>query len=116
MSYDIWMEGPDGNTLGKSLNYTSNVSGVFYDHMTGGLHAIKNMPGYEALPIIMRFWDNLHETKMKMWQSDAVGEPKLTQKYDPKNGWGSLIGAMLFLAQFQSEVIKYPYATVRLSA
>jgi hypothetical protein len=49
-------------------------------------------------------------------KSDAVGEPALCAKYDAPNGWGSLVGAMLFIARFQSECIKYPYAIVRLSA
>jgi hypothetical protein len=116
MSYDIWLE-QDGVAVGESLNYTSNTCRVFYTNMSpSGIHGLNGLPAYEACKVIMTFWDNLQEECLHFWEREDVGEPKLCAKYDAENGWGSLIGTILFIARFQSQCIKYPFATVRLSA
>ena len=52
MSYDV--------SIGDAwFNYTSNVSGLFYDHIPpceegcrGGLHALNGLTGYQAIPVL----------------------------------------------------------------
>jgi hypothetical protein len=119
MSYDLWLEDENGKSLCEGHNYTSNVGPLFYKHLGlegRGLHEINGVPAHEALPFFVAFWNSLHAESLALWKSDAIGEPALCAKYDAPNRWGSLVGAMLFIARFQSECIKYPYATVRLSA
>jgi hypothetical protein len=116
MSYDIWLE-QEGETVGESLNYTSNTCQLFYNNMSpSGIHCLDGMSAYEANKVIMNFWENLDRERLDLWENCAIGEPNLCEKYDSKNGWGSLVGTMLFIARFQSQCIKHPFATVRLSA
>ena len=119
MSYDLWLEDENNGVLCDGHNFTSNIGNLFRKHLGfegRGLHEIDGLPAHRALKLIMDFWDRLDAELIVLWQSETVGEPALCAKYDAPNGWGSLVGAMLFLARFQSECIKYPYATVRLSA
>lgn len=119
MRYDLWLEDRNGKALCEEINFTSNIGALFREHLGlegHGLHEINGLPACEAMPFFMAFWDNLDTERMDLWKPDTVGEPALCVKYDAPNGWGSLVGAMLFIARFQSECIKYPYATVRLSA
>lgn len=97
MSYDI--------TIGdKSFNYTSNVGRLFYDHIPdtgkgGGLRELVGATGHEAVNILAPAFEAMNETRHRLYVDGAIGEPAFSAEYDAKNGWGSLIGAIIFLAQ-----------------
>jgi hypothetical protein len=97
MSYDVSVGSED-------FNYTSNVSGLFYDHIPdmgkgGGLRELDGVTGARACRIIGEAFKRISETRHRMWSEDAVGEPAFCAKYDAPNGWGSAIGALTFLAE-----------------
>lgn len=117
MSYDVWIEGPaiiPGSDV--SHNYTSNVSRLFYDHLPGGLPGLDGLTTEHALERLRAFWLRLNATHLELWKGGAFGEPKLETKYNSRNGWGSLVGAMIFLAKIQCDCERYPKHTVRVSA
>ena len=114
MSYDVSI----GN---ESFNYTSNVGPLFYDHIPamdsrGGLHELDGKTGKQALDIIRSAFDRIQNTRHQLWRGDATGDPELCAKYDAPNGWGSTVGALIFLAQIMSACAANPRKRVRLSA
>ena len=120
MSYDV--------SVGQvCLNYTSNGSALFYDHMPpgesdnashlrGGLWTLHGLTGSQAAKLIADAFDRIDETRCKLWRTDDVGEPELCKLYDSPNGWGSTIGALLFLARIQAACIRNPRAKVEVCA
>lgn len=119
MSYDV--------SIGDScMNYTSNVAALFYDHIPpqdsrGGLHELHGKTGKEAARIIGEAWSRMHTTKLNLWRANlndkaVVGEPEFCAKYDAPNGWGSTVGAMIFLGQIQAACIANPRKKVSVSA
>lgn len=119
MSYDIHV-GP------ISLNYTSNGSALFYDHMPpvdehpihmrGGLWTLQGLTGAEAALLIADAFARIELTRIKLWEIDAVGEPEFCKLYDSPNGWGSTVGALLFLARIQGACVRYPTDVVEVCA
>lgn len=97
-------------------NYTSNVSKVFYDHLEGGLHSFYGKTGKEAAPMLAEMWRKLNDTRHKMYVDGACGEPAMQAKYDAKNGWGSLVGALIFLGEFSAACAMFPRHKIHLSA
>lgn len=111
MSYDV--------SIGdKSFNYTSNVAALFYDHIPaetsrGGLHELHGKTGKQAVEILGQAWDRIHSTKLDLWRDNlkgvaVVGEPEFCAKYDAPNGWGSTVGAMIFLGQVMAACARNP--------
>mgnify|MGYP003504240381 FL=1 len=110
MSYDVGI----GSV---SHNYTSNVSRLFYDHIPdfgkgGGLHELNGLTGKQAADIIADAFDRIDGTRSKFWSEGSVGEVEFSAKYDAPNGWGSAIGALVFLAKIQGACIKNPRCKV----
>jgi len=113
MSTDIWI----GE---KSFNYTHNCSAVWYDHIPdtgkgGGFREIAGMTGKQAFPILSAAFDRLDQTRHGLWVSGAVGEPRMSARYDAPNGWGSLIGALIFMACIMAACAENPRKKVGLS-
>jgi hypothetical protein len=113
MSYDV-------DVAGVNYNYTYNVSAVFYDHIPairnkGGLDEINGLIGRQALLVLSDAFDRLHKTKMLFWSRVDIGEPEFCAKYDADNGWGSLVGAMIFLGQIMGACARNPMCKVVVS-
>jgi len=111
MSYDISLTIKGGIEVFEG-NMTSNVSGMWYEHfeVDGGLHGLQDMTWKEARPHFAKFWDNLSRERLELYVDGAVGEPRFCAKYDIDNGWGSAIGAMIFIAKIQSAWAMNPKA------
>lgn len=104
MSYDV-------DIGGQSFNYTYNLSRLFLDHVGGGdargLWALSGRTGAEAVPILADAFDRLEVTRRRNWR-EAVGEPGMCELYDPPNGWGSTLGAVVFLGQLLAACAQNP--------
>ena len=110
MSYDISI-GP------FNANYTSNVAALFYDHIPaersrGGLHELHGLTGRQAAAVLADAFDHIADTKLSLWHRDTVGEPEFCAKYDAPNGWGSTVGALIFLAQILAACATYSRSRV----
>lgn len=119
MSYDVFLYPAPGVDAQDSLawfNMTSNIGKIFYDHVNGGIPALDGMTSVQALVHIDNFWDKIEQTRIMLWRENTVGEPKLSQLYDSPNGWGSLIGALIWIGRIQSALVANPGCIVRVSA
>lgn len=115
MSYDVWV----GDKA--SFNYTSNTSKVLYDHIPvneshGGLHEIDGKTGREASVILADAFKRLNDTRHKLYQDHVPGEPAFCAAYDAPNGWGSLVGTIIFMGQILGACAMFPDEIVGLSA
>jgi hypothetical protein len=93
MSYDFRMiVDAGGETPGivfDDLNYTYNVSPMYYDAFDGnkGVNILQGKTGEECIPWL--------ETAIKKFKAD----PEKYQKLNPKNGWGDYSGALRVLEE-----------------
>lgn len=106
MSYDV-------DIAGESFNYTSNVSGLFYDHIPaersrGGLHELQGLTGAQAVPILAEAF--------KLIRSYDCQFSDFAAKYDAPNGWGTTMGGLIFLANILAACAKYPRHKVSVDA
>lgn len=116
MSYDV--------SIGKeSFNMTSNISGLFYDHIPevegehrGGIHAIHGKTGKQAAEILSNGLKEINKTRHKFWKNNVVGEPEFCAKYDSPNGWGSAIGGLIFYTQIMAACYQNPRKKVYVCA
>lgn len=116
MSYDV--------SIGsESFNYTSNVGGLFYDHMPededsdrGGLHTLDGVTGKRAGDKIAAALDRIDATRREDWSNGVVGDPRFCAKYDAENGWGSTIGGLIFLTRIMAACYQNPRKIVRVCA
>lgn len=113
MSYDVSIGDFDGNM-------TSNIAPVIYDHIPdygngGGLREIHGKTGKEALVVLSDMFNRLQETRHELYVDNVSGEPRFCAKYDSPNGWGSLVGALIWLAQIMSACGRFPRRTVHVS-
>lgn len=114
MSYDV--------SIGdSSFNYTSNVAALFYDHIPaersrGGLHELHGLTGKQASELLRQTWGHIHSTYLNEWKSGEVGAARFRVKYDPPNGWGSTVGALIFLAEITSACHANPRKKVSVDA
>jgi hypothetical protein len=97
----------------RHFNYTHNTSALWYDHIPdygngGGLREIHELTGSKALLILTMCFDRLDQTRHSLWSNGVVGEPAFCAKYDAKNGWGSTVGAIIFLAQIMAACASHP--------
>lgn len=108
MSYDV--------SIGDEwFNYTSNVAKLFYDHIPaqeegcrGGLHALHGKTGKQAAAILRDGYAAI---------SRSYGSnPHFGSKYDAPNGWGSTLGALIFLGQILAACAAHPRKKVEVCA
>lgn len=97
MSYDV-------SIGGENFNYTFNVSHLFYDHIPdagkgGGLKELDGVTGRQGATILRDAFEAISRTRHDLWVKDAIGEPAFDAKYSAKNGWGSALGGVCFLAE-----------------
>jgi hypothetical protein len=109
MSYDVYI----GD---RSFNYTSNVSKLFYDHIPDGIHALHGLTGKQAVEVLDGAFNRLNRTRIDLWREHDVGEPRFCAKYDAPNGWGSALGAIVFLAEILAACAQNPRKKVRVWA
>lgn len=96
MSYDI--------TIGEDhFNYTYNLSAFFGEHIDGGLDCLHGKTGKECLALLRVAWDGVHSE-----YALSGGAPALCAKYDNPSGWGSTVGALIFMGQLTASCAKYP--------
>lgn len=115
MSYDVVIANND-------FNYTYNLSGLFHEHITRphflpvtentvltGLRSIDGLTGKWAAYAI--------EQGLASIQSELVqkGEAKMMDRHNPPNGWGSVLGAVLFLSLLMAACKNNPRHIVRVS-
>ena len=113
MSYDVSIGSFEGN-------YTWNAAPLFYDHIPpsrdrGGLGELDGLTGRQAVVILSEAFNGIHATKLNVWKEQVVGEPEFCAKYDPPNGWGSTVGALIFLAQIMAACAANPRKKVRIT-
>jgi len=107
MSYDV--------SIGdESFNYTWNMYQFFADHIAGeenggGINELMDKDGTEAFIIIRAAMENIVRTYRDM------GNVPMQEKYNAPNGWGSVIGAILFLSQIMGACAANPDEKVRVS-
>lgn len=107
MSYDVSIGDYDGN-------YTWNsASPLFHEHIDGGIDAIDGMTGRQASNVMRQFWISVNRERHDLYEDGAVGEPQMCAKYDSPNGWGSLVGALMFAGQITAACAQYPRHKVR---
>lgn len=112
MSYDV--------TIGDyHSNYTHNSLGkLCYTHLDkeNGLRGLHGKTGREASEMLESFWECIYREKIHLWQNGVSGEPKLQEKYDSPNGWGSLVGALIFMGKLTAACRNYPRRKVSVYA
>lgn len=98
-------------------NYTYNSLGpMCRDHLhKDGLWYLHGLTGKQAHRQISQFWESLFSEKQSLWMEKSIGEPALQAKYDSPNGWGSCVGAMLFMARLTSACAEHPRHKVLVS-
>lgn len=108
MSYDV-------HVGTESFNYTYNGNKIFYDSMpdTKGIRALDGLKGSEAAKVISRSFIELSRIYDKVTPIQGeVGAASFRKLYDPENGWGSTVGAMLFLGRILNACLDNPEAIV----
>lgn len=112
MGYDVSVGEWDGN-------YTHNSLGaVCYSHLdaNAGLRSLDGLRGYEAAPFLAAFWKRVYDEKNSLWDGAKPGEPDLCKKYDSPNGWGSLVGALIFMGELTAACALYPQSKIEVNA
>lgn len=114
MSYDV-------DIAGFSSNYTYNLAPFFQRHIQvdgeaeAGIRVLNGRTGRDAREILARAFDSISSEYMRVWTVEEVGARSFCSKYDPPNGWGSTVGAMLFLAQLMAACAANPRHRVRVT-
>ena len=110
MSYDVTIADVD-------LNYTYNLSDMFLEHMpmTGGLRQINGMTGRQASNVLAQFWSSVHRRYLKEWADGKVGASEFCALYDAPNGWGSAVGALIFMGELTAACAQRPRHVVRVT-
>jgi hypothetical protein len=112
MSYHVSIGSFEGNYTWNSL------SPLCYVHLSekNGLRSLDGMTGREACDALRSFWDSVHGEKLKHWAIESAGEPEFCKKYDSPNGWGSTVGALIFMGQLTAACAAHPRHKVRVCA
>lgn len=103
MSYDV--------SIGNSwFNYTSNVAGLWYDHIPdtglgGGLNEINGLTGKQAVEVLSEGFKRINESRHK---HRCSSDHDIFGKYDAPNGWGSAYGAIIFMANIMAACAQNP--------
>lgn len=102
MSYDV--------SIGSEwFNYTWNLSRFFRDHMPEGINGLDGLTGRQASDFI---GNGLNAIERSYCRNNPGG---LAAKYDSPNGWGTVIGALIFLGRIQAACAANPRKKVRVS-
>ena len=111
MSYDV-------SIADEWFNYTSNISALFYDHFPNGrgLCGIDGMTGKQAVEEIGKAFANMNDTRHELYQDGIPGEQRMEAKYNAPNGWGSVVGALLFLGRIGAACARHPRHKVSVDA
>lgn len=89
MSYDV--------SIGdQSFNYTYNLSAFFRDHMPEGINGLSGLTGKQAAASLSAAFVQIHTTYGR------TGKAHICAKYDAPNGWGSVVGALIFLGRLMA--------------
>lgn len=119
MSYDV--------TIGEfSENYTSNIGKLFHNHIKRsgmtedqditGLQALDGLYGFEAITYLYHAWSNINAERQAFLTKGQIGEPEMEAKYNAPNGWGSLVGGLIYLGKITAACATYPHERVHVSA
>ena len=124
MSYDIDIEGSS-----EHFNYTFNLGQLWRDHMpfdpagvegerpiSKGIKSLDGKTGEEACVILEMFWKRLNDAYHGNFLVNNVtcldADKAMQKRYDPENGWGSFISALIFTGRLQAECAKFPTGIV----
>lgn len=100
MSYDV--------SIGDQwFNYTWNLSRFFRDHMPEGINGLDGLTGRQASDFIGSGLNAINRSYCR--------NTSLAAEYDDPNGWGSVIGALIFLGRIQAACASNPRKKVRVS-
>lgn len=112
MSYDVSIGNWDGNFTHNSLGP------ICYNHLDSkdGLNSLHGLKGYEAMILLSAFWDSVNAERHSLGLCETVGEPSLCEKYDSPNGWGSFVGALIFMGGLTCACGLYPKSKIDVSA
>lgn len=116
MSYDVTIANHD-------FNYTYNLSGLFHNHIIRprvlqlvgngkaetGLQSIDGITGKWAALAIEQALESIRNELIK------DGEIVMMERYNPNNGWGSVLGAVLFLSLLMAACKNNPRHIVRVT-
>lgn len=116
MSYDI--------SIGTfERNYTSNRADLYRDHFPGGerldengvlttvpagLDAIHDKTGREAGEILLEMISAINDTRIRLGNDRVKGDQPICDQYDSPNGWGSLVGQLIFLGEIAAACAMHP--------
>lgn len=106
MSYDV--------SIGSfSRNYTSNVSALWYDHIPdmgqgGGLRELHGLTGAKAVSILADAFAAMNRTRHSLCVDGGIGESEMSAKYDSRNGWGSMVGAIIYMGEIMGACAANP--------
>ena len=111
MSYDV-------NIGNHSFNYTSNLSGFFHDHVAGqdtGLQTLHGLKGKDAAVVLKDAFKKIRRTRdsfFDRYSNTKEAEEAFRSQYEPKNGWGSVMGAMIIMTEIMIACNENPEETV----
>lgn len=112
MSVDVWIGDWSGN-------YTHNTSKLWHEHLIGneqtGFMALNGKTGKEAFLLMREAFSRIHSTSISLRRPGVVGEPEFCARYDAPNGWGSTVGALIFMAEVMAACAAHPRCKVRVS-
>ena len=101
MSYDV--------CIGKeSFNYTYNLSKFFYDHIDGGIPALDGITGKRATEVLATAFEAIDRTRTGFCSGDILDNAAFCKEYDAPNGWGSTVGAIIFLSRLLAACAQNP--------
>ena len=117
----------------KNWNVTYNLGKLFHNNIPSvenddgsvtdsGLQRLHLKTGAESIEILGKFFENVQADRNRLtaerhrdFHDETRGEPELCEKYDPKNGWGSLIGGLIFMGEFLAECALHSDSVIEIS-
>lgn len=108
MSYDV--------CIGEeSFNYTYNLSKFFHDHIDGGVRALDGLTGKQAVTVLSNSIEAIDNTRFSFRNGDWIDEAAFYKTYDAPNGWGTTVGAIIFLSRIMGACAQNPRKKVAVS-
>jgi hypothetical protein len=97
MSYDVYVGGSD-----QDLNMTSNIGKMYYDHIPdtgkgGGIRELHETKNADVVQIIATFFDTVN----------GLDRNEIAA-YNATNGWGTGVGALIFMARIMGAAAQNP--------
>lgn len=106
MSYDVQLTINTGKGEWRVVdigNYTSNVSGMWFDALGG--QRLSALNGRKASDVI-----ELLQTAI----ADMEARPEYYSMMNPSNGWGNYEGAVNYLKNILRECLEHPLTTLEI--